>query len=295
MPVLDRPLTVLVNPTAGGGRARAAVAPARAELERLGVDHRVVETTSARHAREEAARAAAAGEAIAGVGGDGLIGSLAGELCGAEVPLVVVPGGRGNDFARVLGISTDPAKAVRQAIEGEERQLDVGECDGRTYVGIASCGFDSEANRIANEARLVSGNLVYLYAAIRALVEWRHARFRVTIDGTVHSFTGYSIGVGNSKAYGGGMYVFPQSVMDDGLLDAGMGLAISKWRFLGRFKKYFDGSHADDPSIVYLRGREFEIESDRPFTVYADGDPIAELPVHIRVAPGVLRVLVPVR
>ena len=289
----SRPLAVLVNPAAAGGRTLRVLPEIRAELERLGARFRVVETTSADHARSEAAAAAEAGETVAGLGGDGLIGIVAGVLCGSELPLAVLPGGRGNDLARVLGIPSDPAAAARVAVEGVERRIDVPEANGTSYVGIASCGFDSDANRIANEARLVRGNLVYLYAALRALVEWRPATFEVTVDGERHTFTGYTVAVANSKAYGGGMYVLPHAELDDGRLDVMVSLARPKLASLRMLPKVFNGSHVDDPTLRFLRGREFEISADRPFTVYADGDPIAELPVRIRVAERVLRVMVP--
>lgn len=288
-----RSLAVLVNPAAAGGRALAALPAVRAELEGLGADFRVVETTSAENAREEAAAAAANGETVAGLGGDGLIGTLAGELCGAEVALAILPGGRGNDLARVLGIPTDPAAAARLAVEGEERQMDVAEANGRTYVGIASCGFDSECNRVANEAKLVKGNFVYLYSALRVLSTWTHAGFEVTVDGERHSFTGYNVVVANSKAYGGGMYVVPHAELDDGVLEVMVTREKAKLAFLRGVMKTFNGSHVDDPALRFLRGREIEISSDRPFAVYADGDPVADLPVRIRVAPRVLRVIAP--
>ena len=130
-----------------------------------------------------------------------------------------MPCGRGNDLARVLGIPKDPAAAARIAVEGEERLLDVANVEGTPYMGIASFGFDSDANRIANEAKLVKGNAVYVYAALRALAAWKPAHFSVTVDGERHEFTGYTVAVGNSKAYGGGMYVFPMAELDDGKLD----------------------------------------------------------------------------
>ena len=94
-----------------------------------------------------------------------------------------MPCGRGNDLARVLGVPSDPAEAARLAVEGEERLLDVADVDGTPFMGIASFGFDSDANRVANEAKLVRGNAVYLYAALRALAAWKPARFAVTVDG----------------------------------------------------------------------------------------------------------------
>jgi YegS/Rv2252/BmrU family lipid kinase len=289
----SRPLAVIVNPAAGGGRALKALPAIRAELDRLGADYRVVETTSADHARKEASAAVAAGVKVGALGGDGLIGTLAGDLCGSEVPLAVLPGGRGNDLARVLGIPTDPADAARVAVEGEERPIDVGEANGKTFVGIASAGVDSDANRIANEAKLVKGNLVYLYAAVRALAQWRDATFEVTVDGRHHTFRGCQVVVGNSKAYGGGMYALPHAELDDGLLDVLVTTQKPKLGLLKLTLKSFTGSHVDDPALRFLRGREVEVRADRPFEVYADGDPIAELPAKIRVAERVLRVMVP--
>jgi YegS/Rv2252/BmrU family lipid kinase len=230
---------------------------------------------------------------VGALGGDGLVGTLAGVLCGGESPLAVLPGGRGNDLARVLGIPTEPEAAARVAVEGVERAIDVPEVDGASFVGIASCGFDSDANRIANEAKLVRGNLVYLYAALRALAAWKHATFEVTVDGERHTVTGYSVIVANSKAYGGGMYVVPHAELDDGRLDVMLSSASSKLHFLRHLPKVFSGSHVDDPYLEFIRGEQVEVRADRPFVVYADGDPIAELPVRIRVAPRALRVMVP--
>ena len=290
----SRPLAVLVNPAAAGGRSlRERLPVVRAELDRLGAAHRVVETDSPDHARDVARAASEAGETVAGLGGDGFVGTLAGALCGSGTPLAILPGGRGNDLARVLGIPTDPAEAARVAVEGEERPIDVGEANGKTFVCIASVGVDSDANRIANESRFVKGNLVYLYAAVRALVQWRDANFEVIVDGRHHSFRGCNVLVGNSKAYGGGMYALPHAELDDGLLEVLVTTHKAKLSLMRLTLKAFNGSHVDDPVLHFLSGREVEVRADRPFEVYADGDPIADLPVKIRVAERVLRVMVP--
>jgi YegS/Rv2252/BmrU family lipid kinase len=290
---MARRLAVIVNPTAGAGRALAALPRIRGELDRLGADYQVLETSSADHAKLEASAARERGDTVGALGGDGLVGTLAGTLCGSDSPLAVLPGGRGNDLARVLGIPTEPEAAARIAVEGVEHPIDVPEVDGVSYVGIASCGFDSDANRIANEAKVVRGNLVYLYAALRALAAWKHATFTVLVDGREHRVTGYSVIVANSKAYGGGMYVVPHAELDDGKLDVMLSSGGSKLHFLTNLPKIFKGTHVGDPRISFVRGEEVEVSADRPFVVYADGDPIGELPVRIRVAPRALRVLVP--
>jgi YegS/Rv2252/BmrU family lipid kinase len=291
---VSRRLALLVNPAAAGGKALAAVAPARAELERLGADFRVIETSSGEHAKHEAKGAGEKGETPVAVGGDGLVGTLAGAICGTEAELGIIPAGRGNDYARVLGIPTDPAEAARLAYKGESKRLDVGDVDGKSFVGVASVGFDSVANRIANEAKIVRGNLVYAYAALKALAGWKAAHFEVVVDGRHHEVTGYSVGVCNSKAYGGGMIPAPHAVLDDGELDAVTCADMSKWRFLHSvLPKLFKGNLPDEPNITYFKGKTIELSADRPFVVYADGDPLAELPATVRISPRALRVIQP--
>ena len=290
---MSRRLALLVNPAAAGGKALGAVPEVEAELRRLAVEYRVVRSDSGEHAKQLARAMAETGEVAVAVGGDGLVGTLAGALSDSAGALAIIPCGRGNDFARVLGIPTDPAEAARVAAEGKERMLDVGEVDGKTFVGIASFGFDSDANRIANEAKLIRGNLVYAYAALRALAAWRLARFTVTIDGDRRSFSGYSVAVANSKAFGGGMYLAPDAELDDGKLDVVMIAEQPKWRYLRDLPKVFKGTHLENPAVSVARGEVVEIDADRPFTVYADGDPLAELPATVTVARQTLRVIVP--
>ena len=173
------------------------------------------------------------------------------------------------------------------------RQIDLGEADGAHFIGIASAGFDSDANRMANEAKLVRGNLVYAYAALKALVAFKPAHFVVTLDGERHEFTGYTVAAANSKAYGGGMYLAPDAELDDGLLDVVVTEWVPKRRFVSQLPKVFKGDHVNNPEVHVFRAREVTIEADRPFALYADGDPIADLPVTVRVLPRAVSVLVP--
>lgn len=288
-----RRLVLLVNPAAAGGRALGRLPAASGELARLGVPHRVIETRGTEHAREEASAAVEAGETVAAMGGDGLLRPIAAALRGTETALAVIPGGRGNDLARVLGIPTDPVEAAGVAATGGEKLIDVADVNGVPYLGIASFGFDSDANRIANEAKLVRGNLVYLYAALKALAGWKPAGFTVAVDGECHELSGYSVAVANSKAYGGGMFMAPQAELDDGLLDVVVSGEGSKWHFLRSLPSVFKGEHLDDPSVVCFRGSAIEVAADRPFDIYADGDPIGAVPASIGVERRCLRVIVP--
>ena len=155
-------------------------------------------------------------------------------------------------------------------------------------MGIASFGFDSDANRVANNAKLVKGNAVYLYAALRALAAWKPARFTVTVDGERHEITGFTVAVGNSKAYGGGMFILPHAELDDGQLDVMLSTQAPKLTFLRELPKVFKGTHVHSPHVQFLKGKRIEVASDRPFVIYADGDPIGAKPATIGVQPRCL-------
>lgn len=294
---MSAPLCLIVNPSAGGGKAGRVLADVQRALEGHGLSVRSEPTRDLDHARELARTAALAGETVVCLSGDGMVGAVADVL--REIPealLGVLPGGRGNDLARVLGISADPVEACATIAGGFSRKLDLGEIGGHAFVGIASVGFDSDANRIANEAPSWLGQLVYAYGALRALFSWRSARFEIELDppGERHEFSAYTVGAANSRTYGGGMRAAPDAMLDDGLLDVMVLEHVSKLKFLTKIlPRVFSGKHVQEPNVKVFRAREVSVKADRPFTMYADGDPIGELPLRARAIHGAVRVLVP--
>ncbi|MGA2452865.1 MAG: diacylglycerol kinase family protein [Solirubrobacteraceae bacterium] len=301
---MSAPICLVVNPAAGGGKAGRLAPEVERALRAQGLTVRRADTRDLDHARELAVEAANAGETIVALSGDGLIGALADAL--RLLPgsvLGVVPGGRGNDLARVLGIPDDTTAAVAIIAAGHTQPVDLGIVEqhdsatgGQAFVGIASAGFDSDANRIANEAPAWLGGLVYLYGALRALAAWRPARFEIELDppGARRSFTAFSVGAANSKTYGGGMRAAPDALLDDGLLEVMVVENVGKLRFLTRIlPKVFKGTHVHEPGVHVFRAREVSFSADRPFTMYADGDPIGELPVRVRALQGAVTMLTP--
>lgn len=287
------PLTLLVNPASAGGRALKLLPQVEGELDALRIPFRVERTKGLADGVERALRAVEAGEVPVVISGDGLLGAVGGAMAGSETPLGVVPGGRGNDLARVLRIPDDPAGAVAVLTAGETRRIDVGEANGKRFLGIVSVGFDSEANRLANETNFLRGNLVYAYAALRTLLGWKPGRFTVRVDEERIRFTGYSVSVANSRAFGGGMYIAPDAELDDGEFDIVTVGEVGKLRFVGNLPKVFKGTHVENEEVRIVRARSLELSASRPFAVYADGEHLTDLPASLRVLPKALSVLAP--
>ncbi len=246
------------------------------------------------HASDLAADAVADGRVAVALGGDGLAGRVAETVARLGGLLAVLPGGRGNDFLRAMGAARQPVIAATALASSSERRIDLAEAGGRAYLGIASVGFDSDVQVIANRTRFVRGQQVYTYAALRAAAAWKPARFTVEIDdGAPREIVGWTVAVANSACYGGGMRLAPAASIDDGLLDVVLLAQCGKTTFLSTFPKVFSGKHVDSPHVEVLRARRIRVDADRPFQLYADGDPIADLPTEIVLRPGALRFLAP--
>jgi YegS/Rv2252/BmrU family lipid kinase len=293
MEIAGTPLTLLVNPSSAGGRSLKLLPRVEAALDARRAVFRVEKTRSLEHGAELALRAVELGEVPVVVSGDGLLGAVGGAMAGSDAPLGLVPAGRGNDLARALGIPSEPEAAVEVLLGGESRRIDVGEANGKRFLGIASIGFDSECNRLANEVHWLRGNSVYAYSMIRTLIGWRSARFTLALGEERKRISGYFVAVANNSVYGGGMYIAPDAQLDDGEFDVVSIGEGGKLQFLWGLKDVLKGKHLEKDSVEVFRTPRLELDASRPFPVYADGDHLTDLPVSLRVLPRSLSILVP--
>ncbi len=283
---------------------------ATAALDAAGAQYSVRESASLEHARELAAAGAQRGDTVVAVGGDGLAGTLAGVVAAAGGTYGIIPAGRGNDMARVLGLPAGTANATGVLTGGRTRQVDlIGvSAAGRAesvVAGSVYAGIPSVAGEIANAMRWLKGPAVYPVAALRALASWKPAMFRVEIGGggsqpVVHDFPGYAVVVANFAYFGAGMMVAPTARLDDGMLDVILMRHGAKLAFVRVLMKIKDGSHVSLPLISLERGAEVTLTADRQMSPGADGEPIFPAPLaggaalRVRALPSVLTVLAPV-
>ncbi len=130
------PLTLLVNPVSAGGRSLALLPRVEAVLDARRVEFRVERTRSLDHGVDLALRAVELGEVPVVVSGDGLMGAVGGALAGAETPVGLIPGGRGNALARALGIPDDPEEALAVGLADVDPATVAGEDDLDRRFGV---------------------------------------------------------------------------------------------------------------------------------------------------------------
>jgi YegS/Rv2252/BmrU family lipid kinase len=288
-----RTFTALVNPISGGGKAAQKWAPLAAKLNAAGADVRVELTRSREHAVACARTAAAEGRIVVAVGGDGLVRDVAEGTVAAKGTMAIVPAGRGNDLARMLGLPTDVAGLSDLLLHAEPKPLDVIDLNGTIVAGNVYCGIDSVSNAMINNNRRLPAKLVYRLAPVRAVLTWTAPQFTLTLDGDQTTLRAHMVVIGNSGGYGHGLNIVPSARIDDGLLDV-LIVRDGPRRAVASFMREAQrGTHVHRPEVSVQQAREVTIDADRPVPVCGDGEELAALPATMRVRPSALRLIRP--
>ncbi|GLY81442.1 diacylglycerol/lipid kinase family protein [Actinoallomurus iriomotensis] len=290
-----RSFTAVVNPAAGSDPA-ARLIPVARRLREAGAEVAVEYSRSLEHAGDLAREAAEKGHVVIATGGDGMVGGLAGALAGSDAVLGILPAGRGNDFARQLGLPDDPERLADLLLSAEPTAIDAIEVtsgDGTTNVVAGSVygGVDSVANAHINRLTRLPGSLAYYLGPLRAIATWRPVAYRITVDGETREERGYTVVAANSGYYGYGLHVAPDASVSDGLLDVVIIRHAPRRLFFAVMRELPHGTHVRRPEIEVLRGREVRVEADREIPFGGDGELLGTLPATIRVLPGALRVI----
>lgn len=295
MPARTPRLRLIVNPTAGGGRGAGRAEQAGREFARLGRAYEVHSSRSPDEPGALARQAVADGcSVVVAVGGDGLVSAVANGLVDTPVRLGIVPAGRGNDFARGLGLPLSVSEACRVVASGESRRVDVGQADDRYFLSVAQIGLTAEINRRANRLRRIRLPAVYSLVTVASVFLSAPQRFTVVCDGRTRRSYSWLVAVGNTWSAARGMRLVPGARADDGMLDACLAHGMGRWELLlCAFPRVFRGTHVYASGVERLRGKEMRVDADEPADVYADGERIGRLPVTLRAVPRALSVILP--
>ena len=296
----------VVNPSAGGGRARKAWPGLATRLRAGGLEFDEAVTSRPGDAARVAREAAGRHRVVVAVGGDGTVNEVVNGLlaldAGTRPRLGVVPLGTGTDLCRGLGMPLDPMGAAAVVARGSARRVDAGRvtCAGpdgpveRYFLNIADVGIGADVADMVNGGfKVVNGAITFTVAAGITLMRWRNARLELDLDGEKMVVTSQQVVVANFSYYGGGMQIAPQAVPDDGLFDIVINGDLGKLETMGLMRKVRDGSHMGHPKLERRLARRVAVTSERRVGVDADGERPGELPAVFEIVPGALEVLVP--
>ena len=244
------------------------------------------------------------------LGGDGTIHHYLRDLSLLKIPVLMVPRGSGNDFARALGLRTDRdalAAWNRFLATGNYREIDLGiiaplgdpSVSPRFFCNVAGAGLDSEANRRANAMpRWLRGRGGYIIGALGAIRSFSARRFVIETQQAASlqkkiDEPGMMVAFANGPSYGGGLRIAPAADFADGELDVCFVRQTGKVQLLRLLPKVSSGRHVGLPEVEYFKAARLRLETGKPLDVYADGEFVCRTPVEVSVAPKALRVIAP--
>lgn len=248
-------------------------------------------------------------DAVLIFGGDGTVHRHLGALVRLGLPVLVVPSGSGNDFARALGLPrvSDSVRTWRDFTSGriQPQAIDLGVVRSagsppseRYFCCVAGCGLDSLTARRANRMpRWLRGHGGYALALLPALFKLPAYPMRITRwNGSgEHRDIGAQLTLlaafANTQYYGGGMRIAPQANPRDRQLDVCRIWTMNPVRLLGMFPTVYSGRHLLSPKVDYSKIERARIETDSPLEIYADGEFVCQTPAEISVAPAALQVI----
>jgi diacylglycerol kinase (ATP) len=288
-------LPIIVNPVAGGGRARRAAARVAGELQAGGVAADLLETSHPGHARQLAESLVRDGAPrVVACGGDGTQHEVASALVGTGTALGILPFGRGNDLAKAMGVPGDVVAATRVLRTGVLRRIDVGYANGTPFCTVTSAGFDAEVSDLTRTGVWRHlGPLTYPLGVLAGLLRLRVPLMRVEGDFGVREGRYVLVAASNTGMYGGGIRIAPDSVPDDGLFDCCLVRDLPRWKLLTLFPKAYVGGHVHHPEVEIVRSRTLRIAASPDVPVIADGESVGRTPLEVTLRPRALAVVVP--
>lgn len=258
-------------------------------------------------------------EAVVIFGGDGTVHRHLSALVDLKVPVLVVPCGSGNDFARALKFrsASDSLSAWRRFVANRDnvRTIDLGlinsSVSGSTNAGeapappkpvphyfccIAGVGLDAEITRRANELpNWLRAHGGYALSAPREFFRFAPFPMKISCNGTAADKFQPTIlaAIANAPAYGGGMKIAPHAQLDDGKLDVCIVRAMDTFKLFCLFPTVYFGRHLGFDEVEYTQTPQLRVETECPLDVYADGEYVCKTPVEFSIARNALQVIVP--
>lgn len=296
-----RKTLVIVNPTARHGES-AKLTPVIGQLL-ANLPHELVVTSGAGHALTLAAGAAGYDTVVA-AGGDGTVHEVLNGLMSLDPherpALGLLPTGSGNDTRRTLGVPSDLSQAALALATGERRRFDVGVCNGVYFNNSFAAGLDAKVTAKAVEYKITkrrSGLWLYLTALLHVLFHELDS-FELDIafdDGPPSRVNTLIIAVTNGPTYGGGFFITPDAVADDGEFDVCMIDPLRLPEALARLPFVVTGKHTHMRPVHMSRHHAVTIECGCPIPAQIDGEVLLESRYEIAMLPQAIECIVPRR
>jgi len=268
-------IKLIVNPAAGKGAAFKKSKKVIAELKRRDVKFDVEYTKYPRHGVSIAKEASKSFEIVVALGGDGTVNEVGEGVVGTDAIFGVIPLGSGNDFAKMLNISSNGGESIDTLLNEKIRTIDVIRVNDRISLNTAGVGFNGVVSDVAGKVKFLRGLSVYIYSVVKTAIRYKAIPLKISIDDKVVEDNIFMVSICNSKSEGGGFIVAPDAEIDDGILDVTIMRETSMMKLLFNIRGAMNGKLNRLDEVTTIRGENIIIESELPMPLHVDGEVVS--------------------
>lgn len=265
----------IVNPNAGGGKGKLYGETLESELKTRGISAEVKYTTGVGDAIKLAGYLKPGTTHVIAVGGDGTVNEVVNGIQDSDVTFGLIPCGTGNDFMKMIGMSSSVHDALDQILKFDDRAVDVGfvktNNTQRFFINNIGIGFDAVVAEKANKIKFL-GILSYIYSVVTTLVTYKEPKIVLRTNEEDFHIDLFLMTFGNGTHAGGIFKLTPHAKVDDGLFHATVISGVKKMRVFDIFPKVIKGTHLSEPEISSFTTDAGTITSLVDLTIHADGE-----------------------
>lgn len=294
---------IIFNPAAGSGTAVPIFKEIRHTMDERHLDYEIKVSRYPGHTIQLARQIGSFSEhedaVVLVIGGDGTLNQTITGLrltARADMPVAYIPAGSGNDFARGIGMSQDPMKALDQVLGATEPLvLDIGQYHERTrnesgyFVNNIGVGFDAAAVAATNRSnvkkllnKLHLGTLAYMFGVVKVFFSRKPFPVAVYVDGQRHYIErAFLCTTTNHPYFGGGIKILPTAVPDDGKLDLIVVEHLNTPYFLFLLLQLIRGKHLNYQRVHHFESEHLIVETSSLEFGQMDGEEMGSRPYDL--------------
>lgn len=288
-------IMLIVNPYSGQGKSIDILPDVERRLTDMGAKVDIRITRHPKEGSRVAYMAARCGyKKVVALGGDGTVNSVGSGLLGSDSSLAVIPAGAGNDYFKMLRIGNSLEEICQAVVFGKEVMFDVGMINGQPFFNTLGIGFDAEVAIQVNRSNRKFGKLAYILAVFKVWRRYPTFDIKLRIDSLELSCPVMLVTVGIGRSSGGGFFLTPQAIADDGKFDVCVLEKISRLKIFSILPKTLKGTHIRKPEVKIYRCKQIELFPDKPLPVHYEGETLTNTSgkIVIQMNPEKLKVAV---
>lgn len=297
------PTFFIVNPNSGNGNVTRTIPLIRQLFGEAGTPFEIYLTKKANDATAVAREVSDKFPILVSVGGDGTVNEVVNGMGSSNI-LGVLPTGSGNDFSKMLHLPRGMSDILQVIARQKTKRIDLGHITAinnksekieKYFANSVGIGLDAKVAYEARKFPMLHGLAKYIVSSMKSIFSYKPVMVKVTFGSRESHGKHLLIAIGNGKSAGGGFYLTPDAILDDGLLDVCLAKDISVIETLKIFPFVLKGKHGRFAKIGFGRTASLTVKGDDDLPVHIDGEVIGldlrEIAINLK--PRALEVIVP--